>query len=113
MGLGLADAGLTRVSTPGPPLTVFVIISNVNDELSAYRWSAFHAEVGEMLRLAGAKFLGEWYAGPTALWQNACWCVDIQPGIAERLKGEIGAIGANYGRGAVAWSEVTNKSILG
>lgn len=101
------------MSTPGPPMTVFVTIANLNDELSAYRWSAFHAEVCEMLNRAGAVFQGEWFCSPIALWQNACWRVDIQPGIAERLKGELAAIGVNYGRGAVTWNEVDRPTVLG
>lgn len=101
------------MSTPGPPITVFVSIANVDDQLTPGRWARFHGQVSEMLQLGGAKFQGEWYSGPTALWQNACWCVDIQPGVAERLKGELGAIGMQYGRGAVAWSEVAESKILG
>lgn len=101
------------MSTPGPPVTVFVTIGNVEDQLTSRRWAAFHADIAEMLDRAGAIPQGSWFSGPTALWQTACWCVDIQPGIAERLKGELGAIGASYGRGMVAWSDVARAMYLG
>lgn len=94
-------------------MTVFVVIANVNDQLTPGSWAAFHGQVTEMLQLAGATFQGEWFSGPTSLWQNACWCFDIQPGIAERLKGELAVIGVQYGRGAIAWSEVAHASVLG
>lgn len=101
------------MSTPGPPIAVFIVIANVDDELTPGRWAKFHSEVAELLRLAGAKFLGEWYCSPISLWQNACWCVDIQPGIAERLQEELAKIGVQYGRGAVAWNEVPEPLCLG
>lgn len=101
------------MSTPGPPVTVFVVIANVQDQLSVGRWASFHAEVAEMIHLAGAVFQGEWFCSPVALWQNACWCIDVQPGVVERLKGELAVIGAKYGRGAVGWSEVAASYVLG
>jgi hypothetical protein len=95
------------------PVTAFVSIGNREDVLVQRQWAAFHAEVTEMLELAGGSFQGEWFCGPTAQWQTAAWCVDVQPGIVDRLKGELAAIGAKYGRGMVAWSEVASAVILG
>lgn len=99
--------------TPEPVLTVFVSIGNVGSVLDYRQWSAFHGEMAEMMERAGATFQDWWFSPPTSDWQTACWCVDIKPGIAERLKGELAAIGAQYGRGMVAWNEVSSAIILG
>lgn len=99
--------------TPDRPVTVFVSIGNVNDVLVAREWAAFHAQVTEMLQLGGAVFQDAWYCGPLAQWQTAAWCIDVQEGITERLKGELGAIGAKYGRGMIAWNEVSTSVLLG
>lgn len=101
------------MSTPGPPMTVFVSIGNRGDVLVARQWAEFHAEVADMMEAAGAAFQGEWFCSPVAPWQTACWCVDIQPGVAERLKGKLAAVGAKYGRGMIGWSEVATAVILG
>lgn len=95
------------------PVTVFVSIGNVEDRLVQRQWSAFHAEVSEMLARAGAAFQGEWHSAPTAQWQTAAWCVDVKQGVVQKLKGELAVIGAKYGVGMVAWSEVASAVILG
>lgn len=94
-------------------MTVWVSIGNRDDTLTSRGWAEFHGKIAEMLDRAGAIQQGEWFSNPLAPWQTACWCVDIQPGIAERLKGELGVIGAQYGRGMVAWSEVSTAVYLG
>jgi len=101
------------MSTPGPPMTVFVTLTNVDAVLTPPGWAELHGKVAEMIDRAGGIFQGEWFCGPTALRQTACWCVDIQPGVANTLKGKLGAIGAGYGRGMVAWSEVSTAVYLG
>lgn len=101
------------MSTPGPPITVFITIGNVDDKLTARGWAQMHDEVAKTIELAGGIFQGEWFSSPISRRQSACWCVDIQPGITTRLKGELGALGASYGRGMVAWSEVTESRRLG
>jgi hypothetical protein len=99
--------------TPEPPTTVFVTVANLDDQLGAARWVALHAELAQMIERAGGHFLGEWFSAPTAPWVTACWCIDIAPGVAERLKGELAAIGVSYGRGLIGWSEVASAAILG
>lgn len=99
--------------TPEPPLTVFVTVANVDEQLGAARWVALHTELAEMIERAGGCFLGEWFSSPTAPWVTACWCVTVAPGIAERLKGELAAIAVSYGRGMVGWTATASTAILG
>ena len=99
--------------TPDRPVTVFVSIGNVGSALTYADWSAFHEAIAAKMDQAGAVFQDWWFSPPTANWQTACWCVDVQPGIVDRLKGELGAIGAKYGTRMVAWNEVASAVILG
>jgi hypothetical protein len=90
-----------------------VTITNVDHQLTPPGWWELHVAVANMMEKAGAVFHGEWFCGPIASHQSACWCIDVQPGIVERLKGELAVIGAKYGRGMIAWSESPETFILG
>lgn len=101
------------MSTPGPPMVVYVCIGNNDDSLTQYRWSQYHAAVAEMLTLAGAAFHGEWFSAGSSIWQNACWCIEVQPGIADRLKSELAVIARDYEQDAISWAEVPETVFLG
>lgn len=104
---------LPIVGVREPPITVFVSIGNVNSALTFRDWSAFHQEIRDMLHRAGGAFQDELFSAQHVAWQTACWCVDVKPGIVERLKGELAAIGAKYGRGMIGWNEVSTSVLLG
>lgn len=99
--------------TPEPAVTVFVVVANLGGVLDHRDWRTLHVEVGEMMSRGGAVFQDQWWSPPNVDWQTACWCIDVHRGIIDRLKGEIAAIGAKYGRGLVGWSEVASSSVLG
>lgn len=93
-------------------MVVYVSIGNRNDSLSQYRWASYIAAVAEMLNLAGANFHGEFFSAPVSMWQNACWCVEIQPGIADRLKLELAVIARDYEQDSIVWAEVPKTVFL-
>jgi hypothetical protein len=101
------------IGTRELPVTVFVSIGNVDDVLVARDWARFHAAVAEMLELGGAAFQGAWFSSPLAPWQTAVWCVDVKPGVIDRLKGQLAQIGASFGRGMIGWNEVSTSVLLG
>lgn len=104
---------LPIVAVREPKVTVFVSIGNVGSALNFHDWSSFHREMSDMLVRSGAKFHDELFSSPTAAWQTACWCIDVKPGIIDRLKGELAAIGAQYGRGLIGWNEIASSVLLG
>ena len=95
------------------PITVFVSIGNVGSALNFHDWSAFRREMRDMLERSGAVFQDELFSAPHVAWQTACWCIDVKPGIIDRLKGELAAIGAQYGRGLIGWNEIASSVLLG
>lgn len=99
------------MSTPGPPIAVFVTARR-DDGLSAYRWAALHADLTSMMVRAGGVVRGEWHSGPLALLQSACWCIEIQPGIAGRLQELLAEVASEHGHEGVAWSEVPAPVLL-
>ncbi len=101
------------MSTPGPPIGAYVSIGNSDSALAQYRWAQYHAAVTEMITLAGATIHGEFFSAPTAQWQNACWCIELQPGIADRLKSELAKVAQDYEQDAIGWQEALEMVYLG
>lgn len=94
-------------------LTVYVAIGNSDDKLSQGRWAMFHMDVAKTLQDAGAHFHGEWFSHSAAMWQNACWCVDIPAGVVDQLKMMLAGIARAYEQDAIAWAEVPQTVLLG
>lgn len=94
---------------PCPPtvITVYVTVGNSDDKLSQFRWMCFQTDVTEALMDAGVEFHGQWYSGPVSQWQNACWCFEVLPNVAERLKAKLEHVAANYDQDSIAWAEAT------
>jgi len=89
--------------TPEPPITVYVTAGNRG--LAQGRWAAYITAVVDILESAGARVHAELFSTPLAQWQTACWCIELQPGIAERLKSQLAAIVFEYGQDAIGWAE--------
>jgi hypothetical protein len=97
--------------TPEPSVLVLITIGN-EGTLSPYQWAAFHQEARHEIDLAGATVHGDWHSAPTAPWQNACFLVEILPGIADRLRECLGVVGRQYGYRTAAWAEVSRADYL-
>lgn len=93
-------------------LTVFVVIRNTDDHLTQGRWAMLHLDVAKMLQDAGATFHGEWHSAGAAMWQNACWCVDVPGPAVEQLKAMLAGVARAYDE-MVVWSPATQHEVLG
>lgn len=93
-----------------PPVIVYVTIGNEADSLTQARWVAFHDEVVEMITLAGAQIMGDWYSAPLARWQGHCFCVQVKVGVIDRLKEELAKIARDHG--PLAWAEAPKTQYL-
>lgn len=96
-----------------PPITVYVAIGNDADSLSQARWIAYHDNVVEMITLAGARIMADWYSAPLANWQGTCFCIEVKVGVVERLMQELGKIAQDYGQPAITWAEAQKTHYLG
>lgn len=104
---------LPIVGVREPPITVYVTIGNDVDSLSQGRWVAYHDEVVEMITLAGARILADWYSAPLALWQGHCFCVEVKVGVIDRLMEELAKIARAFGQPGIAWAEAPKTAYLG
>lgn len=91
---------------------MLVLITIGNAGVTPYQWASFHQEARHEINLSGATVLGDWYSAPTAPWQNACWLIEVLPGITDRLREKLGEVGRVYGDRTVAWAEVGGADYL-
>lgn len=99
--------------TPEPPITIYVSIGNERDSLPQAHWIAYHDEVVEMITLAGARIMADWYSAPLATWQGACLCIEVKVGVIDRLQEELAKIARTYGQPAISWAEAPKTHHLG
>lgn len=93
-------------------MIVYISIGNSDDKLTQAEWAAFHAHVKMTIRPAVDMVHGEWVSEPTARWQNACWCVDVDDNVSRYLRADLGKIGATYRQDSIAWAPTPETEFL-
>lgn len=94
-------------------MIVYISIGNSDDKLTQVQWVAFVSRTQALLEGHDARFHGNWRSLPDHPWQNACWCVEIEPVLAEKLQGHLATIAADYQQDSIAWSEVAVAKFIG
>jgi len=84
--------------------TVYISIGNSDDKLSQAEWSAYAAQIAAEVHRRAFRVHGEWYSLPNARWQNACWCVEAEPGPMDYLKQLLTRIREDYRQDSIAWA---------
>lgn len=84
-------------------LTVYVSIGNTDDRLSQGRWAMYHMDVAKMMQDYGGQITAEWFSHGTAMWQTACWRVEVPGPVIEQLKGILAGVARAYDE-AVGWA---------
>jgi hypothetical protein len=93
-------------------MSVYVTIGNSDDKLTQEQWSKFCADVRAELMCAGAKFHGQWYSESASQWQNACFCVEVVPGVVDELKANLGALAKAHRQDSIAWADAPDVEFL-
>jgi len=94
-------------------LTVYVSIGNSDDRLTQAEWAAFAGAVQGAVRCAARVIHGEWASLPLAAYQNACWCVELEPAAVQELRRELASIAAMFRQDSIAWAPVSATEFLG
>lgn len=96
--------------------TVYISIGNSDDKLPQLEWAQFARAVDQAVtdaaRWVGTQVHGRWYSLPTEPWQNACWCVDIDPAmtsVIEDLRNALAQMAGEWGQDSIAWAEATTE----
>lgn len=107
---------------PEEPVIVYISIGNSDNKLTQAQWADFVTRVDIALLdqgvVPGAAVRarhGNWRSLPDDLWQNACWCVDLDSDFAdpEELKSELRNIAVSFGQAPIAWAEAPITEFIG
>jgi hypothetical protein len=87
---------------------VYISIGNSDDKLTQQDWAEFIARVDGMLRTTVRKTVqihGHWFSAPDSVWQNCCWCIEIEgEESVDFLKGYLAGCCKIYNQDSVAWA---------
>lgn len=98
--------------------TVYISVGNSDDKLSQGEWAQFVDEVDRAVsgaaKYEGNRIHGRWYSLPNEPWQNACWCIEFHPDLAQSqrdLRQGLGMIARWHRQDAIAWAVAETEFI--
>ena len=97
--------------------TIFVQIGNSDDKLTQREWAGLYADVDQAIRFGFGTRLGKptihgtWVSRTADPWQNACWCIEVNEALEERLRRVLSMIAGEYNQDSIAWAEATTEFI--
>jgi hypothetical protein len=59
-------------------ITAYVSIGNSDDKLTQARWSQFVSDTSVAVRDYAMAVHGAWLSEPASMFQNACWCLEVE-----------------------------------
>lgn len=92
-------------------ITVYISIGNSDDKLSQKDWAEFIASVGDDINKDAVAIHGLWFSQPASPFQNACWCIEVAPEAAQRLRGFLSRAALAYGQDSIAWAVADTEFI--
>jgi hypothetical protein len=96
-------------------ITAYISIGNSDDKLSQREWAAFIQQVNGLVQrvesIYGGKTHGVWASLPYSEYQNACWCIEIEPEVAKTLKLTLARYAAMFRQDSIAWAEAVTHFI--
>jgi len=93
---------------------VYISIGNSDDKLTQAEWSSYFHRVNRTLDLdSRVQLHGCWTSNSASRWQNACWCVELLDDIADRVKGKLRKLAAEYRQDSIAWAEAPETEFIG
>lgn len=94
-------------------MIVYVAIGNSDDKLSQRDWALFQIDVNQALHTGGALYHGEWTSHPTSMFQNACWCAEINAVDAAPIKKKLRELAKAYRQDSIIWAVAPQSEFLG
>lgn len=87
----------------------YISIGNSDDKLTQKEWAAFVDDVDIVCRSFPVH--GRWFSAPTSEYQNACWCIEMQPGAIAALKPVLSILAERYRQDSIALGIATVEFI--
>lgn len=100
--------------------TICVMIGNSDKprQLSQFEWHQFCADVDRAIstaaRYQGTQIHGRFYSLPNEMWQNACWCIEVDDQCAfvlDELRQAMATPCQAFRQQSIAWVEGTTSFI--
>lgn len=96
-------------------MIVYVSIGNSDDKLTQAEWARFYSETALLLQRSAKVVHGQWVSEPASAWQNACWCIEVDPmdvGLIEFIKAQLIEIAVWARQDSIAWAAVAETEFL-
>jgi hypothetical protein len=93
-------------------MIAYVTIGNSDDKLTQREWACFQIDVSQILNDAGCLYHGEWNSHPTSIFQNACWCVEVDEDHTAALKDKLKGLSVKYGQDSIVWAQAPQPEFL-
>lgn len=94
-------------------MIVYVSIGNSDDKLTQRQWSMFYGYVDNAISALKIGKHGAWASSSTHPHQNACWCIEVNPGQAQLLKMELARLAVKFNQDSIAWAQVSETEFIG
>lgn len=94
-------------------ITVYISIDNSYDKLTQNEWAHYVALVREAIRNLAFRQHSEWFSSGDSPWQNACWCVEVQPVMVDDLKARLAREAKAFNQNSIAWAAVPVTEFIG
>jgi hypothetical protein len=91
----------------------FICVGNSDDKLPQRQWVSLQLEIRMAIQETAAAILGDWHSAPDSIYQNACWCIEIDGDEVPELKGHLAALATVYKQQSIAWNACTDTEFLG
>lgn len=94
-------------------MIAYVSIGNSDDKLNQRQWVLFLLETKTAIHETGALIHGEWHSYPDSIYQNACFCFEVDDEKVPELKGDLAGLAQVYQQESIAWVEAPTTEFLG
>jgi hypothetical protein len=92
---------------------VFICIGNSDDKLSQHNWAAFQLDLRLMIDEFAAIIHGQWHSNPDSIYQNCCFCIEIEDTEIVDLKARLTTLAGHYDQNSIAWNLCEDTEFLG
>jgi hypothetical protein len=92
---------------------VFIAIGNSDDKLSQHQWVAFQLDMRLAISECAAIIHGEWHSFPDSIYQNCCWCIDIDEADEAELKKHLYSLAEHHSQNSIAWNLCQDTEFIG
>lgn len=94
-------------------MIVYISIGNSDDKLSQREWHNFYVATSWLIHRSAETVHGQWVSEPAAAWQNACWCVEINPSMGDWLRDRLATLASDHRQDSIAWTPSGETEFLG